>query len=52
METEQDWKRIHSELYANGTTTGDRIGIFLLFAVPVVFLIAVAVELWRYHNGL
>ena len=52
METEQDWKRIHAEHYVKGPTTEERIGVFLLFVVPMMFLISIAIEVWRYHNGL
>ncbi len=46
METKQDWKRIHSEHYAKGPTTEERIGIFLLFFVPIVWLSCIAFELF------
>lgn len=51
METKQDWKRLHAEHYSRGTSIEERIGVTLLFIVPIVFLVSIAVEVWGFHNG-
>jgi hypothetical protein len=51
MESKQDWKRLHDEHYRRGVSTEERIGVVLLFLVPIVFLVSIAVEVWGYHNG-
>jgi hypothetical protein len=52
METEPEWKRVHREHYVKGPTWEDRIGIFLLLVIPVVWLFFVGLEVYRYHRGL
>lgn len=52
MDSKQDWKRLHNEYYRRGVSTEERIGFILLVLVPIAFLMAVAFEVWRYHNGL
>ena len=51
MDNKQDWKRLHDEHYSRGVSIEERIGFTLLILVPIAFLIAVAVEVWRYHSG-
>lgn len=46
METKQDWKRLHAEYYRRGVSTKERIGVTLLFLVPVVWLSFIAFELF------
>ena len=46
METKQDWKRLHDEHYRRGVSTEERIGVVLLFLVPLVWLSFVAFELF------
>ena len=51
MDSQQDWKRLHDEHYRRGVSTGERIGVALLFIVPIVFLVSIAVEVWGSHGG-
>ena len=51
MDSQQDWKRLHAEHYRRGVSTEERIGVVLLFVVPVVWLSWIAFEVWGYHSG-
>ena len=46
MDSQPNWKRLHDEHYRCGVSTEERIGVTLLFLVPVVWLSFIAFELF------
>ena len=46
MDSKQDWKRLHDEYYRRGISTEERVGVTLLFIIPVVWLACIAFELF------
>ena len=51
MDSQPNWQRLHAEHYSRGVSIEERIGVVLLFVVPIVFLVSIAIEVWGFHNG-